>query len=484
MSEFLWISIGRICVGLLTLANVKITTSYFSPSQYGQLALLISIQFFCSLVLVSPIGQYINRHTHEWQSSGILRQKLDQHSNYLLATALIGMAICCIFSFLRSGVSPDWFELLAIFLAVYWVNLNATYVPLLNMLGFAKKSAQLSLLGSALVVLFCFFSLKYIDSVPSWLIAYSSALLVPAFIARSYIRKYVVTDPDFERSDFLNWATYRDFCIPLAISAGLLWFLQYGHRWIIEYHWGASFLGLLALGMTLAMQIFGLVESVLMQYFYPRFFKKLDEFAAEDRSQEIAMSQIVNLLGPIYLLLAGILLTLAYPIVFLLGGSSYIDAYFFFAVGILIELCRSVANVFSLAAQIRKVTATQVPPYLCAIVLFFITSVLLYVISLPAKFIAFSLLVAGIGMVVMMYYLMYNLVNFTIQVGYWLLGFLALSAGISINLLFSWSENLAFLVLESFLISLPFLIVTYYIIFTNANLNQMLKCSLNNEKKE
>ena len=94
MRDFLVIVGGRVLTAIVTLIGIRWVTILLSVEQYGFLNLLISFQVFCGLFLVNPVGQHINRHTHQWLDEGSMLSRLVIYRRYIVLVGLIGMLVC------------------------------------------------------------------------------------------------------------------------------------------------------------------------------------------------------------------------------------------------------------------------------------------------------------------------------------------------------------------------------------------------------
>ena len=84
---------GRICAALIALFVLRAATTLLVPEEYGKLSLLVVLQMFCGLILINPVGQYINLHTHAWWDDGSLLPRLKKYRNYVLGVSCIGALV-------------------------------------------------------------------------------------------------------------------------------------------------------------------------------------------------------------------------------------------------------------------------------------------------------------------------------------------------------------------------------------------------------
>jgi hypothetical protein len=46
---------GRLVVTLVALISIRVVTTFLTPQQYGELALLLTVQMFCGLFFINPV---------------------------------------------------------------------------------------------------------------------------------------------------------------------------------------------------------------------------------------------------------------------------------------------------------------------------------------------------------------------------------------------------------------------------------------------
>ena len=110
-----------------------------------------------------------------------------------------------------------------------------------------------------------------------------------------------------------------------------------------------TYLGLFAAGYAVSAGIVGAFESTVQQYFYPKFYKGLEE----DSETNIADSWLsyASLVLPFTFLTGMVVVTLATPLTHILVDSSFWEASSFVVMGAMVEVCRVAGNVYGLAAH-------------------------------------------------------------------------------------------------------------------------------------
>lgn len=158
---------GRLAAALMALITLRAVTTFLTPEQYGELALLIAVQMFCGLFLINPVGQHINLHTHAWWDEGSLMARLKSYRYYVLAVSLLGGAVGFYISKQHSAEQLFW-AAAAVFAMVAAGTWNATLIPMLNMLGFRAASVLWSIVTVAIGLISSILLVRWSPSATAW----------------------------------------------------------------------------------------------------------------------------------------------------------------------------------------------------------------------------------------------------------------------------------------------------------------------------
>ncbi|WP_036303334.1 lipopolysaccharide biosynthesis protein [Methylotenera sp. L2L1] len=412
---------GRLAAALMALVTIRAVTTFLSPEQYGELALLITVQMFCGLFLINPVGQHINLHTHAWWDDGTLFSRLKSYRNYILWVSLVGGLVALS---IEEQYSAEQCILLFIsmFTMVVAGTWNATLIPALNMLGFRGASVIWSIITVAIGLASSIFLVMWLSSATAWFAGQAVGMALGVLGAKHVLRQHVIHSKRSEnRLPLLTKNTVRTYCLPLAVATGLMWLQLSGYRFLIEKYWGLAQLGFLVIGLQLAGQIFALAESLAMQFFYPLFYRRVSKH--ENLTEvESAFSDLLNTLVPAYFVLTGMVIFSAPYLLKVLVASQFQNAIIFVMLGAGIELCRVLSNLLSNAAQIKRETKSLALPY----ALGSITSLgLIYfagVRHVEISWAGMALVLGAMAMFTVMLIHMYQQVRFTLDVGRCLVG--------------------------------------------------------------
>ena len=356
---------GRLASALIALATIRAVTSYLTPAQYGELALLLAVQMFCGLFLVNPIGQHINLHTHMWWDDGTLSIRLNLYQKYVVAVSLVG-------GFAVLGMSKqDSAEhllvaaatMVAMIIAGTW---NATLIPMLNMLGLRAASVSWGIVTAVVSLVSSIFLVVWLPSATAWLAGQAVGMALGALGAKYVFKRHATQQLGISNPgsvpELIDKQTILAYCLPLAFATGLMWIQMSGYRVVIEKYWGLELLGFLAVGLQVAGQIFALAESLATQFLYPMFFRQV---SAKGMTEEVttSFSDLLNTLAPLYLVLTGLVVLSAPSLLKILVAPKFHDAMLFVMLGAAIELCRVLGNLLSNAAHVRRKTRSLALPY-------------------------------------------------------------------------------------------------------------------------
>lgn len=400
---------------MIALISIKAVTAYLPPEQYGALAILITVQMLCGLFLINPVGQHINLHTHAWWDDKTLIPRLRSFRLFVMISACIGSAVSLVA--VNSQAPHDaLMTMFAIFAMVMAATWNATLVPMLNMLGFRNQSVCWSIVSSSTSLLSSILLVTIWPSARSWFIGQALGLMVGAIGARfQLMRKTASAKEEINLTpSLLTKKEILTYCLPLSLAAGLMWIQVSGYRIAIEHFWGLEKLGYLAIGLQISGQIWALAESLAIQFLYPFFFRRVSE-RSSSAEIELAVSDLLNTLGPIYVLLAGLTIITAPYVVTLLVSAEYAYAWKFVALGAVIELCRALGNVLSNAAHVRRRTISLAGPYAAGSSVIIVIIIFTGMQQIDIVWAGIALVIGALTMLIVMTWTMHQLVQFTID---------------------------------------------------------------------
>lgn len=418
--DFLLVGAGRLATAVVALLATRVSTTFLVPAQYGELALLVVVQLFCGLFLINPVGQYINRHTHEWWDDGTLLARLTAYRNYVLGVCALGAVITLVVS-RQQDLGQLIVTVTAMVLMVGAGTWNATVIPMLNMVGYRWESVAWAVATSVGGLISSVMLMQWEATATYWFLGQSLGMVLGALGAALVLQHHARLTSHAARSlSFLNLHTIISYCLPLALATGFMWLQLSGYRFVVKMYWGLEALGYLAVGFLVVNQIWILVETLAQQFLYPLFYRRIT--GADANSSSAALSDLLNVMGPLYLVLAGTTFLGAPYILKLLAAPHYAEAAIFVKLGTAIECCRVLGNLFGNAAQVTKRTQSMAFPYIVGATLSLAMILVAGEYRAELIWVGFSLALAAAVMLLVMRVVMYREVRYTIDVRRWYAG--------------------------------------------------------------
>jgi O-antigen/teichoic acid export membrane protein len=364
-NEFVLVAVGRVISILIAIATLRVMTMLLSPEAYGEWALLMAYQSFAVLFLINPVDQHIFRHAHQWWDSGILLAYLNKYNLYIVASSMIILGFMVFFW--NRGDNSNILEGLIVGFSVYLTTWNIGLTYLLNMLGYRKESVIWTVVASVLgLSLAAIFTSQYPSAI-AWILGIALGSMVGAvrtwqILKRKGVEKQNIISAEVKFSSFLSRNTIYKFCLPLAFATGFMWLQNIGYRFGVEKIWSISELGIFIFGLGLATQLASIAESLATHFLYPYYARKIAN-AKSDMDIRRALSELINVLGPVYAIWAGFSIISASALLFFLADESYHSAVNFVVFGAIIEFMRCMTNLWSLTARAIRRTVSLILPY-------------------------------------------------------------------------------------------------------------------------
>jgi len=417
-SELSILIVGRVLQILIALISIKVATKLLDASELGNLYLILSIVGFFSLFLVNPIGQYINRKTHQWHEEANLINVLYVFNIYIIALSIFSIFITYTLYNLSIGNNIDLtYFICFIVLFIYFTTWNQTIIPMINMLG-GRVTFVLFTLSSQLLFLALAYLLINIFGAFGvfWFLGQVIAFGIVAIIAIIFFIKQIQNNFDFTLAHKMinieNLKEVLKFSAPLSIGVLFFWVQTQSYGIIIEKYIGSEFLGYFGVGMAIALAISSAFETVIMQYLYPQMYKSMKD----ENKFSIMMSNILNLIIPIYFLLAIFVSIFAVYIMTILVDIKYYDSYIYTVFGVWISFFRMSSNMLANIAHATLKTKELIYPYITGGIIAVIGVTLSTNSEHYKLYIPLSLLLAGIISFVFMYIKMNRLVGIDLNI--------------------------------------------------------------------
>ena len=367
--EFFILIGGRAAQALLSIAALRVMTTFLTPAEVGNFYLLLSFATGFGFFLVNPVGMYINRKLHSWDASKKILDRFAVFNIYLLGVSLLALLVTAAGKVLiGSGPGmPVWTFSAAVAVYVYCSTWNMTLIPALNMLGHRVSFVVLTVLTTGWGLLFSLLAVKYMQAGAFFWISGQMVAMFIAAIAALYTLKRMSAERFSglrEALSCVNTASLgsvRAFALPLAGAAVFMWLQTQGYRLIVEAKVGAEFLGYLGVGLGISASLAAISESLVQQIYYPGFYKKIT--AENPDARRAALSILTEKALPVYLILLAFTVSLAPQLTGLLVDSKFKGASSFIVFGAFIDFFRMNANILAAAAHSEMRTKLLIRPY-------------------------------------------------------------------------------------------------------------------------
>ncbi len=275
------IALGRIFTVVVSILSLKIATHILSTADYGRWILFNTITSFFVLYLISPVGHFLNRQTHEWIKSESLIQNLNNFNWYLIGISILSAFVMLVdfFAFRVFSSNLTLFTIAILPLGILFVTLNQTYIPIFNLIEKRWTFIILSNLTGLLSILLSFIATQsLLPNAEGWFLGMISGNLILGIFAYNKIRKLYgsTSSAVFSKPQFGNYRSILKFSLPLALVTGFGWLQSQGYRFIIDRNLGLESLAFFATGYSVSSGILASVDSILNTYFLPSFYKNIN----------------------------------------------------------------------------------------------------------------------------------------------------------------------------------------------------------------
>ena len=361
----LLIAFGRFAQFFLIFATIKASTTLLPPEEMAKVFLVASIVAFYALLLLNPVGMFMNRRLHVWNAVG----KVQHYYNYfwLYLLTVCGVAIASLWIFVETGwVSIHTTTALTLLLvggSLLFTTVNQVVIPGLNLLGYRGWFVALTLATGAMsLVAAIIFVIGFAPRAENWIIGLLLGQLVFAALGwKIFFTKLNVQDV-LQKPTKQHINALIDFAWPISIAVGLGWMQTQSYRFMMESSLGLHALGLFAAGYGISAGIISAFESVFTTYLQPTFYKNI----ANDNKlkQSEAWSDYAGAIFPSLILVGSVILATAPELTRAMLGSEYWSSFQFIGWGVGAELARVASGVYGMVAHARMKTRLLITPSL------------------------------------------------------------------------------------------------------------------------
>ncbi len=368
--DIILLTVSRVTQIIYLFLSYKLLSYYLPKQELGLYFLLLSMTTYFSLVIVNPIGVYINRFVHQWKTNHQINEMFFIFVLFLCGICLLSLPILyMISSFFESTKNIPLLFSISIALYFFSASLNNTIIPNLNILNYRTSFVIFTFL-TQFTALFLSVALV-LNTNPSgayWMAGHSFSFLIFGFISLFYLfRKFSFNFSQlniFKHYKKIDSSLLIKFCYPIIIINICLWILTQYYRPFAEKNFGLEYLSFIGLGFGVAASISVSGEYLLQQILLPKFYSDINEASKESRTT--AWNTYANTTIPQYLALSIFVSLLAPFIIRIISSEQYLPAVPFLIIGIWIDFFRVNSNIFNLISHSEIKTEKSIKPYLLA----------------------------------------------------------------------------------------------------------------------
>ncbi len=363
--DFLILLVGRIGQALLALLSIRVLTTMLSREDVGLTYLVASLASYFVFIFISPLGMYLTRHVHQWQDEGKLKSVFKVLNWYFFVVAFIsGTIVYACHRYFNIGSGFVWWQLcVLVALNIYILTWFQTLGPNLNILGQRRDFVSINLGAQILGLVFSILGIIYLQkNAFIWLMGILVAQALACVFARVRFSFVLKPSEKINATNLLFNRSSLNFCLPVAITTAFMWGQGQSFRILVESKAGAEALAVLSVGFGVAVSIAGLVESLVGQYFQPRYYaavSKGDQVARQKAWHDYYLNAV-----SVYVPTTLFVICCAKFLLKILVSGQFADSLTLVIWGALIEFFRMMTNVFYAVSQSEMKTRTTVFPYL------------------------------------------------------------------------------------------------------------------------
>ena len=442
------ILVGRLLQVLLMLFSIRLVTTYLTPIEFGQMSILLTLMAGFSVVFVSPVGIYVNRHLHIWEKNEETYSNMIRYFIYLLfVCGFSSLLSITLKSYLMPTLDISAFALMQlVFTYLLFTTTSQNLTAFLNILEHRYLYVILSVLALSISLGFSFCLVYYFNATSVvWLqgqvIVYAITALIFTLIFLRLIKGR--STRVFQENGIKGRVrSVFEFSWPLVLSIGLTWLQSQAYRFIVGDKLGLEVLALFVLGYGLSANIIASLEAVLSTYFQPAYFKSL---VSNDKTvQASAWNRYSQTIFPVLLVTLVFITLFSKELTSLVVGPQFQSASKYVVWGAICDSCRVLTSTYALVAHAqRKTSSLLMPNIIAAIIALIGVSVLL---RYWATFgVGIALTIASIACVILTHFKMKDLLPIAVpwsnilKASFYSLLLITLSK--SSTLLFGFVEN-------------------------------------------
>lgn len=389
--------IGRVLQVILSFIGLRVMTTLFSIDELGNYYLILSITFFFSYILLSPVAMFFSRHLVEWEERKVTLNAFLKFFLFIALSSIVTLMLSFV-AFISLGYQEK-FGLVAFLVVVsLTVLVSATHRNILTGINILRSRkifivAMVATLGIGLFFAFCI-SYFYEAKAIYWLYG----VLAAEIITLPFVFKYFISGYKFDmkalylKTNMFEIKNVTAFSLPIVGTNIFLWGQIYSYRIIVDHKYGAEILGAIGVALAITTAVFAALENLISSYYYPIYLREINSASKELRDR--AWNKMANKIIPIYLLTVFFMLAMSKSLIGILVDEKFHYVYVFTLVAVGLEFFRVMTNLLNYALQTEYKTKLAIMPYLTG-VMFTLTSFIFIDFSQNYEAIVWVLVIGG-----------------------------------------------------------------------------------------
>lgn len=389
---------------ILSFISVKLATAILSVEAYGQISLFSALYSVFSLTLLNPVGMFFNRKLHFWINNGKINYYFWLYIGYLLLVSLFVALLLIVASHFNivfiKKINLFWL-VIVVCSSVFFSTSNVVIISFVNQLGKRWSFMLLTFFTALLSLILSLILVTWITpGAVYWQLGQIGGQAIIVLCASFLFSKFA-----FNPTLYANKLTKKNFqnvlffCIPVAISVGLVWVQTQSYRFIVGEKIGLATLGIFYAGYSIGSMIIITFETVVTTYFLPKFYREIS--ACNSKNYVDIWQKYGNAVLPSLFLTAIFSIIFSSELTRLLLSDKFQIAAKYVMWGALVETGRVIASTFAYLTHAKMKTKELILPYFIgAIISFALVYLLVPIFGISA--VGYSLVLSSLSVIVVM----------------------------------------------------------------------------------
>lgn len=365
--------LGRAVQAAMSLATFKLLTTFLSPTDVAHYFFAVAASVGFALVLLNPVGMWVNRHVLEWREKYSWPSILSLLVLYHLSVGVMGALVLVVLNE-QFKFNPQ-ISKLNLALGVGGILFLQSFCQLVsglyNIVG-SRRSYSLAI-ASGQVLIFVSAAASILVSEPelqSWLVALAVGNFLASFIFIRGLAREFKGEISARPHDLINWKGILSFCLPVVGVASAAWLQTQGYRIALAKE-QLQALAVMAVCLGCVTNIGGILESLIQQYLVPNYYKALNETPGDQASQ-VWREMFFKAFLFTGLACAGMFAFSPF-ILRILSSEHYVGGFWIFRWGAILEFVRILSNFVYLSFIGNKKVVRALPAYFTSSLLVLLT---------------------------------------------------------------------------------------------------------------